>query len=247
NGEQGGQGRVEEENDGPFKYGMQFNQRTIRQAFIRKVFFLVTIMLGVMATMTALPFFFPQIKQNFLRGGNVAWFYGAYGLFFATYMVLICCESVRRSFPMNIILTAVFTVATGFMTMCLSMQFSTESVLIALITVTVCCAIIIIFSIQTKYDLTSCMGVLAILGMFLFVFGIVAMIGTMFFHARILHTIYAGVAALLFMAYLAVDVQLLMGGRKYAISPEDHIFAAVQLFTDILQIFWMILQLFGSR
>ncbi|EYB92968.1 hypothetical protein Y032_0188g1160 [Ancylostoma ceylanicum] len=39
---------------------------------------------------------------------------------------------------------------------------------------------------------------------------------------------------------------MLMGGRKYEISPEDHIFAAVQIFLDIVYIFWMLLSLFGS-
>ncbi|GMR45862.1 hypothetical protein PMAYCL1PPCAC_16057, partial [Pristionchus mayeri] len=217
---------------------------------IRKVFFLVTIMLGVMAAITSIPFFVPGMKETFLRGGNVAWFYVAYGVFFVTYLVLVCCEGVRRAFPMNLILTGVFTIASGFMTMCLSMQLSTESVLLALITTTVCCAIIIVFSIQTKYDLTNCMGVLALISMFVFVFGIVALVASLAFHVYVMQTVYAGIAALLFMAYLAVDVQLstlLMGGRKYELSPEDYIFAAVQLFTDILQIFWMMLSLFGSR
>ncbi|GMR58277.1 hypothetical protein PMAYCL1PPCAC_28472, partial [Pristionchus mayeri] len=243
--------------DGPFKYSLHFNERSIRMAFIRKVFFLVTIMLGVVAFMTALPYLFPEIMDYF-RGpvnqsgrrsgaGNLGFFYLAYGTFFVTYLVLVCCEGVRRSFPMNLILTGIFTFATGFMTMCITMQFTIESVLMALIITTACCGIIIIFAMQTKYDLTSCMGVMALLSMFLFVFGIIAIIGTMAFKVRILYTIYAGLGALMFMAYLAIDVQMLMGGRKYEISPEDHIFAAIQLFLDIVQIFWFILSLFGSR
>ncbi|VDN29401.1 unnamed protein product, partial [Cylicostephanus goldi] len=38
------------------KYNLQFSDRTIRAAFVRKVFFLVAIMLGVVALMTAVPF-----------------------------------------------------------------------------------------------------------------------------------------------------------------------------------------------
>lgn len=36
-----------------------------------------------------------------------------------------------------------------------------------------------------------------------------------------------------------------MGGRKFEISPEDHIFAAIQIFLDIIYIFWTILSILG--
>jgi FtsH-binding integral membrane protein len=39
---------------------------------------------------------------------------------------------------------------------------------------------------------------------------------------------------------------MIMGGRKYEISPEDHIFAAIQVFLDIIYIFWMLLTLIGG-
>jgi protein lifeguard len=38
-----------------------------------------------------------------------------------------------------------------------------------------------------------------------------------------------------------------MGGRKYEISPEDYIFAAIQVFLDIIIIFWYLLAIFGGR
>lgn len=53
--------------------------------------------------------------------------------------------------------------------------------------------------------------------MVVMIFGIVAIIGTMAFHARWMYTVYAGLAALLFMVYLAIDVQMIMGGRKVVV------------------------------
>ena len=35
--------------------------------------------------------------------------------------------------------------------------------------------------------------------------------------------------ALLFSFFLIYDTQQLIGGKKYAISPEEHIFAAIQV------------------
>ena len=44
---------------------------------------------------------------------------------------------------------------------------------------------------------------------------------------------------------MAIDVQMIMGGKKYEISEEDHVFAAAQLFLDIIYIFWFLLQIIG--
>ena len=49
------------------------------------------------------------------------------------------------------------------------------------------------------------------------------------------------------MKFLAVDTQLIMGGKRHEISAEDHIFAAVMLYIDIVYIFMYILSLLGSR
>jgi FtsH-binding integral membrane protein len=68
------------------------------------------------------------------------------------------------------------------------------------------------------------MGYVCIAGLVLMVFGLVAIMASVFFHTRLLYLIYAGLAALLFMFYLAIDIQMIMGGRKLELSPEEHIF-----------------------
>jgi FtsH-binding integral membrane protein len=47
--------------------------------------------------------------------------------------------------------------------------------------------------------------------------------------------------------FLVYDTQQIMGGKKYSISPEEHVFAAVQLYVDVVYIFLAILQLGGRR
>lgn len=91
------------------------------------------------------------------------------------------------------------------------------------------------------------MGYIAIASVCFIMFGLVAIIASMFFKVKFLILLYALGGSLLMMLYLFLDVQLLMGGRKYEISPEDYIFAAVQIFIDIVQMFWYLLTLFGSR
>jgi hypothetical protein len=103
------------------------------------------------------------------------------------------------------------------MTMMITAMYSIESVLMCLIITTICCGGIILFSMQTKYDLTQFIGIAVIISLVLMVYGLVAIIGVVFFHARWMMTVYAGLAALLFMFFLAFDIQSVMGGKKVRI------------------------------
>ncbi|XP_035215339.1 protein lifeguard 3-like isoform X2 [Stegodyphus dumicola] len=57
--------------------------------------------------------------------------------------------------------------------------------------------------------------------------------------------VYAGLGATVFTLYLAYDTQLILGGRKYELSPEEYIMAVIQLYIDIVYIFLNILILIG--
>ncbi|EEC14454.1 NMDA receptor glutamate-binding chain, putative, partial [Ixodes scapularis] len=89
------------------------------------------------------------------------------------------------------------------------------------------------------FDFTSCAGFLFIAVWILLLFGIL----TIFTYNTILNTVYSALGALLFMAFLAFDTQMIMGGRKLELSPEEHIFAALQLYMDVVQLFLFILRL----
>lgn len=41
------------------------------------------------------------------------------------------------------------------------------------------------------------------------------------------------------------DTQMIMGGRRVELSPEEYIFAALTLYVDIMEIFWAILTILG--
>jgi len=50
-----------------------------------------------------------------------------------------------------------------------------------------------------------------------------------------------------FMQYLVVDTQLMVGGHhQYSLSPEEYIFAALNLYLDIINLFMFILLITGS-
>jgi len=52
---------------------------------------------------------------------------------------------------------------------------------------------------------------------------------------------------IIFFQYLVYDTQIMMGGGKmYSISPEEYIFAALNLYLDIVNLFLYILQLISA-
>ncbi|CAH1277498.1 FAIM2 [Branchiostoma lanceolatum] len=119
------------------------------------------------------------------------------------------------------------------------------SVLMAVGITCLVCFGVSLFAMQTKYDFTGCGGFLFVGVLVLFIFGLIALIT--FPWVPIPQTVYAGLGALLFALFLAYDAQLVVGGKRHELSPEEYIAGALQLYLDIAYIFLFILQLVGSR
>ncbi|CAI4223549.1 unnamed protein product [Auanema sp. JU1783] len=227
-------------------FTLEFSQLSIRRAFIRRVFILVSIMFLTVTIMCAIPMSIPGVKQWYLDNG--LWIYIPSAIVFVVFSLLMSCvTSIRRSFPANMICLAIFTLAAGLMVSAITVTYTVQSVLLALAITTACSASVVIFAIFIKKDLTSMMGIAFLLGICLFFYGIVAIIACVAFNVTFLYTIYALLGSLLFMFYLAIDVQLLMGNRRYSISPEEHVFAAMNIFLDILNIFLLLLSVIGEN
>lgn len=104
------------------------------------------------------------------------------------------------------------------------------------------CLALTLFAFQTKWDFTVMGGVLFVAVIILMIFGIVAI----FVPGKTISLIYASLGALIFSVYLIYDTQMMMGGKhKYSISPEEYIFAALNLYLDIVNIFMYILTIIG--
>ncbi len=75
---------------------------------------------------------------------------------------------------------------------------------------------------------------------------IIGIVG-IFVRNKILSIVYASIGAFLFSCYIIFDTQLMMGGgHKYALDPEEYIFAALNLYLDIINLFLFILQIIGN-
>lgn len=46
--------------------------------------------------------------------------------------------------------------------------------------------------------------------------------------------------------FLAFDTQMLLGNKRYTISPEEYIFATLSIYLDIIYLFSFLLQIMGG-
>lgn len=163
----------------------------------------------------------------------------------ATIVIMIgiaCCEKARRTSPLNFILLGLFTLSESYLLGVVSAHYEVNEVLMAMGIVAVLTLAITLFAFQTKIDFTMLSGCLFVAVVVLFCFGIL----TIFFYSKILNLVYACIGALIFGLFLVFDTQMMMGGsKKYSISPEEYIFAALNLYIDIITLFLYILEIIG--
>ncbi|XP_058830969.1 protein lifeguard 1-like isoform X4 [Topomyia yanbarensis] len=218
-----------------------FTDQSIRRGFIRKVYSILTVQLGITLGFIALFMYHRPTKLWVQQHPEMFWI--ALGVMIVTLLSMACCDSVRRKTPMNFIFLAIFTLAQSFLLGVTTAKFSSQEVLLAVgITAAVCLGLTL-FAFQTKWDFTVMGGVLFVAVIILMLFGIIAI----FFPGKTITIVYASIGALLFSVYLVYDTQMMMGGKhKYSISPEEYIFAALSLYLDIINIFMYILTIIGA-
>ena len=185
----------------------KFSDVRIRHGFIRKTYSIVSLQMLITTAITATVIFVDDVKHFFYA--NVWVLYVLMAATFVIMLVLACCESVARSYPINMILLAVFTVCESFIVGAISSVYDTTTVLIAVGITAVVVLGITIFAFQTKIDFTG-MGIyLFVASLVLLVFGIFAI----FIRTNIMQIVYAALGALLFSFYLVFDTQMMLGGN----------------------------------
>ncbi|NWI78348.1 LFG3 protein, partial [Dryoscopus gambensis] len=247
--------------DGSAFQSVDWDDRKVRHAFIRKVYAIISLQLLVTVGIISV-FTFVDPVRSFVRR-NVAVYYASYAVFLVTYLVLACCQGPRRRFPWNIILLSIFTLAMGFMTGTIASMHQTKAVLIAMLITAIVAIVVTIFCFQTKarrgtHPALPCVGQ---------VWGPVPQepaagrtcpalpaacqhpgspcLCPLPAQVPWLHMLYAAIGAIAFTLFLAYDTQLVLGNRKNTLSPEEYVYGALTIYTDIIYIFTFLLQIVG--
>ncbi|XP_071034899.1 protein lifeguard 1 [Parasteatoda tepidariorum] len=224
------------------EFGSSFSEKAIRMAFIRKVYSILMVQLAITVGFICL-FIYNESVRNY-TAEHSEMIIVAIVMVFVLMIAMACCDNVRRTFPLNFICLFLFTFVESFLLGVAACAYEAEEVMWAAGICAFICLGLTAFAFQTKYDFTMMGGFLFVALLCFVIFGFLAI----FLHDRIVQLVYACVGALIFSMYLVYDTQLLIGGHhKYSISPEEYIFAALNLYLDIINLFIYILQIIGSR
>lgn len=221
-----------------------FAEKAIRQAFVSKVYSILTVQL--IFTSILIGMFVLDNDTKFYFARSQGWMFLGFAIFFVSYLILVCVESARRSTPCNFILLSILTLGYGLVAAITSCRYDTKIVMYAFVATGVSCFLIALFARSTKFDMTNCGTTLCLLGLAHMLIGtVMVLILVPLGYAKIASLLLAISGALLASLYLIFDLQLIMGGRKCELSPEEYILGAVMLYTDIIQIFIYLLEIFN--
>ena len=164
-------------------------------------------------------------------------------VYLVTFYAMLYVRSLSRKVPVNYILLTLFTLAFSYIVSCSTAEYDPPTIMIAAL---LTCAIVFaltLYACTTKTDFTICGGLL-------FVFGIVLLVASLmaiFIRSRVLQIVISACSVVLFSIYLIYDTQLILGKGELKLQIDDYIFAALNLYLDIVMIFLEILKLLGNN
>ena len=156
--------------------------------------------------------------------------------------VLIYVRAACRKVPLNFGLLGLFTLTEAYMVSCITSIYDPTTVFIAAILTASIVVALTIYAFTTKTDFTVCGGLLFTALMAV----CIASIFTIFFKNKIVQIIISAISVVVFSIYLIYDTQLILGNGELKLTVDDYIFAAMNLYLDIIRIFLEILRIVGE-
>ncbi|TKR83208.1 hypothetical protein L596_016833 [Steinernema carpocapsae] len=205
----------------------------IRLGFLRKVFGILSFQLISTIVLSTALYVTPGVR-GFVQ--QQPWImlvtcFGSIG-------VLIAMFVNARTVPLNYILLTIWTIMQALTVGSVVLFYDVEIVIQAAVLTAVAVTGLFIFTLQSKRDfqkhyalLFSCTAILLV-GMFLQVV----------FMSRTFDLIMAIFGAIVFAAYLVIDIDFIM----HHSSPEDYIIACINLYLDIINLFLRLLQILNE-
>lgn len=220
-------------------------EKAVRVGFVRKVYGILCMQL-LLTVVVAAPIV-ARGKQFVADNPNLM--LASCIMTLVTIFAMTCCRDLARTFPGNYLLLFTFTAFEGVMVGCISAMYTWQSVMVAACMTMAIFFVMTIFACTTDTDFTGFGGVmLAILCTMLGVSLTIAIMGYMGVYIKPLMMAYDALGALVFTVYIVIDTQMILGGsHKVSFGIDDYVFAALNLYLDIINLFMYLLELFGDR
>jgi FtsH-binding integral membrane protein len=214
----------------------EFAEKEVRLGFVRKVFGLLTLQLAITAGVTAVFCLSAPVKT--FVWSNPWTFWTPFAASLALVIFLSFSETARRSHPTNLVVLLLFTACESVL-VGISAMYDTQVVLLAATMTVGITACLTLYALQTKRDFTAAGGILFSLLFALIAAGLLSI----FWHSKIVNIAISGIGAAVFACYIVFDVQLMIGGGAYSIEPDEYVFAAINIYLDIVNLFLYLLRL----
>ncbi|XP_034109688.1 protein lifeguard 1-like [Drosophila nasuta] len=215
-----------------------FTEESIRKGFIRKVYMILVMQLLFTCGVISIFLYHEPTKRFVYQNQQVL--FAALIVNLVVLLSMACCETARRSYPINFICLGLFTFTMSLLLGAISSTMDANLVLMAVGVTAVLVIALSIFAIQTKYDFTAWRGVMIAVVVCLL---LLALAGG-FLRETFGETAVSIFGALIASFLLIYDTQLIIGGtHKYQFSPEEYIFAALTLYVDCVRIFLYVLRM----
>ncbi|KAJ1725848.1 hypothetical protein LPJ53_000109 [Coemansia erecta] len=220
-----------------FKFGVTVGQSdiTIRHAFIRKVYVILTIQL--LAT-TLVGGYMRHIDAN--SGFLLRHAWTVYAAMFGTIASMVGLWWKSHSHPANLVFLSVFTLFEAYVLGAVSAFYSTSVVLQAIAITLGLFVVLTLFTVQSRYDFSS-MGPLLFFALWAVV--LVGFVQIFLPFNRTFDLIVAALTAVIFCGYIMYDTHMVMN----RLTPDDYIIASLELYLDIINLFVAILRILGDR
>lgn len=229
----------------------EFLIRDSRMGFIRKVYLTLCIQCLFTAGVTVKAMQHKAWVLSWLREMNMAVILlPTVGCMAAVTALVGGSKEWRQRNHVGVSLVTLFTLCQSFIVALISVQYTSNSVWLALLQTALATIGLTLYAFQTnpKYDMTALGSILGSGVLILLATGLIKLIFPRAFGGMDL-LISAG-AALLFSGFIVYDTQLILGGKhrqNHQLDRKDWATGSVILYQDITALFIHLLHLFGTQ
>lgn len=158
------------------------------------------------------------------------------------FYTFIYVRVTSKKVPLNYIMLGIFTVCESYSVSATTINYDNKTVFIAAVLTALMVVALTLYAFYTKKDFTMMGGLLFVCCAMI----IGASILGMFIQNRFYHLIISALTIVLFSVYIIFDTQLIIGNGGLALEVDEYIFAALNLYMDIIILFIEILKLLGD-
>ena len=170
-------------------------------------------------------------------------FWIMFSLAFVAEIILLCCRHIARTVPINYVLLLVVTIGQSYMLSLITSEYTPSSVFRVFLMTSVGFVGMTAYTLSTNTNLSAWYGVAVGASVCMITLAIVLI----FTSSSTMVLIYSTLGAILALAFVAIDTEMIIKSRKYGVTTDDFIVAALILYLDILTLFLHLLRLFGDR